>query len=223
MECLLSRLRDAAWEPAPAVGEGQEYRSDADPETHASALVFGRLGAPWQRRRGELNVSRRRGTGNAGIVEHTEKDRYWGDGGDGSGENRLGQILMRGREQLRSEPAPGNGGGGAVGDHLIPSPRRGATPTSCWSNVPRSGSWVKAISPRPVLRGIAHGRSSHRLPRRRRRQLSPSGAWCWRDGRSGSFLRPIFTMISAMASSILLSSFSTVLGSMCVTNPISSS
>ena len=40
VEGLLSRLRDAAWEPAPAVGEGQEYRSDADPETHASALVF---------------------------------------------------------------------------------------------------------------------------------------------------------------------------------------
>ncbi len=40
VELLLSRLRDAAWEPAPAVGEGREFRSDADPETHASALVF---------------------------------------------------------------------------------------------------------------------------------------------------------------------------------------
>ena len=41
------------------------------------------------------------GTGNATIVKHTEKDRYWGDGGDGSGKNRLGQILMRVREELR--------------------------------------------------------------------------------------------------------------------------
>src|SRR5271166_4199757 len=41
------------------------------------------------------------GTGNATIVEHTEKDRYWGDGGNGSGTNRLGQILMRVREELR--------------------------------------------------------------------------------------------------------------------------
>ena len=48
----------AAWEPAPAVGEGQEFRSDADPETHASALVCGGLGAPRQRRRGELSGSR---------------------------------------------------------------------------------------------------------------------------------------------------------------------
>ncbi len=41
------------------------------------------------------------GTGNSRIVEHTEKDRYWGDGGDGSGKNRLGQILMQVREELR--------------------------------------------------------------------------------------------------------------------------
>ena len=45
------------------------------------------------------------GTGDAEIVEHTEKDRYWGDGGDGTGKNRLSQILMRVREQLRGEPA----------------------------------------------------------------------------------------------------------------------
>jgi ribA/ribD-fused uncharacterized protein len=34
------------------------------------------------------------GTGDAEIVEHTGNDAYWGDGGDGSGVNRLGQILM---------------------------------------------------------------------------------------------------------------------------------
>jgi hypothetical protein len=36
---LLGRLRGASWEPAPAVGEGQEYRSNSDETTHASALV----------------------------------------------------------------------------------------------------------------------------------------------------------------------------------------
>ena len=43
------------------------------------------------------------GTGDAVLVEHTEKDSYWGDGGDGSGKNRLGQILMQVREGLRAE------------------------------------------------------------------------------------------------------------------------
>lgn len=39
-------------------------------------------------------------TGDADIVEHTENDAYWGDGGDGKGENRLGQILMDVRSEL---------------------------------------------------------------------------------------------------------------------------
>jgi ribA/ribD-fused uncharacterized protein len=42
------------------------------------------------------------GTGDAKLVEHTENDSYWGDGGDGSGKNRLGQILMQVREELRA-------------------------------------------------------------------------------------------------------------------------
>ena len=37
-------------------------------------------------------------TGTKKIVEHTVNDSYWGDGGDGSGKNRLGAILMELRE-----------------------------------------------------------------------------------------------------------------------------
>ena len=33
-------------------------------------------------------------TGDAKLVEHTENDDYWGDGGDGRGKNMLGRILM---------------------------------------------------------------------------------------------------------------------------------
>ena len=40
-------------------------------------------------------------TGDAKLVEHTANDCYWGDGGDGSGQNMLGQILMRIRAELR--------------------------------------------------------------------------------------------------------------------------
>jgi N-glycosidase YbiA len=43
------------------------------------------------------------GTGDALLVEHTENDSYWGDGGDGSGGNKLGQILMSVREELRQQ------------------------------------------------------------------------------------------------------------------------
>lgn len=40
-------------------------------------------------------------TGNRKIVEHTVNDKYWGDGGDGSGKNRLGILLMEVRNELR--------------------------------------------------------------------------------------------------------------------------
>lgn len=39
-------------------------------------------------------------TGCAELVEHTTNDRYWADGGDGTGKNRLGQLLMELRTQL---------------------------------------------------------------------------------------------------------------------------
>ncbi|MCU1730767.1 MULTISPECIES: NADAR family protein [unclassified Pseudomonas] len=39
------------------------------------------------------------GTGDAELVEHTKNDRYWADGGDGSGKNMLGKLL----EQVRAE------------------------------------------------------------------------------------------------------------------------
>ncbi len=42
-------------------------------------------------------------TGDAILVEHTTNDRYWGDGGDGTGRNRLGILLMEVRTQLRAE------------------------------------------------------------------------------------------------------------------------
>lgn len=37
-------------------------------------------------------------TGTREIVEFSEKDAYWGNGGDGSGKNRLGVLLMEVRE-----------------------------------------------------------------------------------------------------------------------------
>jgi N-glycosidase YbiA len=41
-------------------------------------------------------------TGDTKLVEHTENDNYWGDGGDGSGKNMLGHILMQVRKLLRN-------------------------------------------------------------------------------------------------------------------------
>ncbi|MCG7499540.1 GTP cyclohydrolase II [Vibrio sp. Of7-15] len=42
-------------------------------------------------------------TGNCIIKEHSHKDNFWGDGGDGSGRNELGKILMDVRDELVRE------------------------------------------------------------------------------------------------------------------------
>ena len=41
-------------------------------------------------------------TGEASLVEHTTHDSYWGDGGNGTGRNRLGHLLMELREKLKN-------------------------------------------------------------------------------------------------------------------------
>ena len=43
------------------------------------------------------------------LVEHSHDDAYWGDGGDGSGLNRLGQLLMELRIELRLSSQLGQG------------------------------------------------------------------------------------------------------------------
>jgi N-glycosidase YbiA len=50
-------------------------------------------------------------TTGAGLVEHTRNDRYWADGGDGSGRNMLGLLL----EQVRAQLGP-------VGTTWCPAP-----------------------------------------------------------------------------------------------------
>jgi ribA/ribD-fused uncharacterized protein len=41
-------------------------------------------------------------TGNRRLCFHTSTDKYWGDGGDGTGVNQLGETLMSLRSQLRN-------------------------------------------------------------------------------------------------------------------------
>ena len=40
-------------------------------------------------------------TGDCMLIEHYEHDKYWSDGGDGSGLNRQGHLLMKLREEFK--------------------------------------------------------------------------------------------------------------------------
>lgn len=50
------------------------------------------------------------GTDDAVLIEHTANDSYWADGGDGSGKNMLGKLLMRLRDELKNEAQSASGG-----------------------------------------------------------------------------------------------------------------
>ena len=45
-------------------------------------------------------------TGDAELIEHTRNDSYWADGGDGTGKNRLGILLMELRAELMLKTEP---------------------------------------------------------------------------------------------------------------------
>ncbi len=45
-----------------------------------------------------------RSTAGAALVEHTANDRYWADGGDGTGRNMLGKLLEQVRDELGPTP-----------------------------------------------------------------------------------------------------------------------
>jgi N-glycosidase YbiA len=42
----------------------------------------------------------------AAIIEHTANDHYWGDAGDGSGQNKLGKLLMKVRDRFAGPTQP---------------------------------------------------------------------------------------------------------------------
>lgn len=42
-------------------------------------------------------------TGDRKLIEHTDRDKYWGDGGNGEGLNKLGILLMKLRTELKEK------------------------------------------------------------------------------------------------------------------------
>eukprot|EP00741_Cyanophora_paradoxa_P002854 tig00000640_g2770.t1 len=74
------------------------------------------------------------GTGRRRLVERTGADGYWGDGGDGSGHNRLGEVLMELRDELAAAApaAAAASASAAVRDPRArtPAPAAAAAPAS---------------------------------------------------------------------------------------------
>lgn len=85
---------------AARLGRSREHPLRADWEAVKDAIMLDALRAKFSQHAElrELLLS----TGEVQLVEHTTNDRYWADGGDGSGKNMLGVLLMRLRDELRA-------------------------------------------------------------------------------------------------------------------------
>lgn len=96
---LRERIRTASG-PGEAARMGRRFPGlRADWEEAKEAVMMGALRAKFT----QHDKLRRLllGTGDAELVEHTRNDVYWADGGDGSGQNRLGVLLMELRAELK--------------------------------------------------------------------------------------------------------------------------
>ncbi len=75
------------------------------------------------------------GTGHRELIEHSPYDRFWGDGGDRTGENMLGRLLMKVRADLLGEtmdvPLP---------SYLLPQQPSGVAGGREFSSLPTLGT-----------------------------------------------------------------------------------
>lgn len=84
---------------AASMGRSRQFRLRSDWEEVKEQIMYRAVLAKFTQH-ADLR-SRLLATGDVEIVEHSGKDAYWGDGGDGSGKNVLGKILMQVRHELR--------------------------------------------------------------------------------------------------------------------------
>jgi hypothetical protein len=124
------RLKNRTWPTTEHYFQAQKFAGTDDPHADAirkagSPMIAARMGRDRKRRlrrdweSAKVSVMREAlaakfdqhphlrdlllSTGDAKLVEHTDHDDYWGDGGDGSGRNMLGQLLMEIRRRLRDQ------------------------------------------------------------------------------------------------------------------------
>lgn len=93
MELIMS-----AKTPAMALKFGRLVKLRSDWEKIKDDVMYHILKAKFTQHKDLKEILLR--TGDRKIVEHTANDSYWADGGDGSGLNKLGLLLMRLRDEL---------------------------------------------------------------------------------------------------------------------------
>lgn len=86
---------------AARMGRDRKYKLRKDWESVKESIMYKAVLAKFSQHEKlkDLLLS----TGDAHLIENSNNDHYWGNGGDGSGKNRLGLILMKVRQELLSK------------------------------------------------------------------------------------------------------------------------
>jgi len=108
------RIRHAS-NPAEAarLGRSRKLRLRSDWEAVKVAVMRKAVQAKFEQHRDLIALLL--ATGEATLVEHTPNDEFWGDAGDGSGRNMLGQVLMDVRALLRKDQTAAQHGAAPAG------------------------------------------------------------------------------------------------------------
>nr|CAG8489919.1 1512_t:CDS:2 [Entrophospora candida] len=89
------------YKPRDAFNMARRYQQFTDPNWHEINVNVMEWVVKKKFEQHPILAKRLLETGDKILVEHTELDRFWGDGGDGTGSNMLGIILMNVRKELR--------------------------------------------------------------------------------------------------------------------------
>jgi ribA/ribD-fused uncharacterized protein len=87
---------------AAAVGRDRSRPLRPDWEKVKDDIMYDALTAKFLQHESLLTILMK--TDGCKLVEHTARDSYWGDGGDGSGKHMLGILLMKLRDDLKKIP-----------------------------------------------------------------------------------------------------------------------
>lgn len=120
------------------------------------------------------------------LVEHTAQDAYWGDAGDGSGQNRLGVCLMRVRHMLRQTAAP------------VAAAVTGASPADGVDLTARS-STTTADTEAPHTAAVSHMRPRKRKAHRKRAVYSDADGTPLFDKATSQTVRVAGTLMNISA------------------------
>ncbi|KAI9590969.1 GTP cyclohydrolase II [Syncephalis fuscata] len=97
---VFNRIQNAPFARAAfSIARSYDYLKRWDWEEKKENIMLTALRAKFQQN--PILLRKLLATGNRRLVEHTYNDKYWGDGGNGSGRNRLGELLMFVRKELQ--------------------------------------------------------------------------------------------------------------------------